>query len=120
MLKDFYDQTDAFGASDGLIFAAALTTYGQNPVPIEDPTIGQLKFNWVRWGSNHLEDLQTIQTRPCSTSDFNDAEGSNQDSKFYKLRPKDSSTLQTFGHLLKCIDDLDSFKIWGNYDSTSA
>ena len=41
---------DVFGYEDGFSIAIALTAYDNNPMPILDPTYGEIVFTHTVWG----------------------------------------------------------------------
>ena len=54
------------------------------------------------------EDIETnfelIKTKPCEDKDFNNVDGSNEESNFYKVTESTEILLKAHGHKLKCID----------------
>ena len=66
-----------------------MVDYGSSEIGniLEDPTIGTLKMYYKSWGV-HSDDFKIIfeevNTTACNKSDFNDVEGSNSESKFFK------------------------------------
>ena len=54
-----------------------------------DPEIGEVKFYLKSWGVYDDDDIITfteVKTRMCNKEDFNDVNGTNKESKFYKTR----------------------------------
>ena len=88
-INQFYEDTDKLEASDGLMIAAGLTAYDGSSEVIEDQTVGRLVFYWKRWGLHKLAGNNEIETRLCKEDDFNDVDGSNEKSLFFKLRERD-------------------------------
>ena len=119
-LRDYYSIDEKFGAEDGLMFAAAITAYDGSPDDIEDPSYGRLVFNYKRWGVNSEVADTEIETKSCTAEDLNDSDGSNTKSKFFKLKPGDQETLDTYWPKFKCIKNPDGLQMWGNFDSLEA
>ena len=73
------------------MIAAAVTSYDSSPKEIEDPDIGTLKMYLKGW-DNYDEETNgavvwtEMKLRPCESL-LNDAEGSNQNSPFFKTHP---------------------------------
>ena len=87
----YFSETDSFGSAEGFHLAAGIMTLegGTNGVEVP-PEIGSLKMYRKVW--NTFDDtngklyFKPIETRQCSKDDFNDLEGSNSKSRFYKSR----------------------------------
>ena len=64
---EYFNYTDAFGASNGFAIAVGISAFDGDGTPIEDPSIGEVKFYAKRWGGPNLDNLFTeLETRPCS------------------------------------------------------
>lgn len=69
----FYDQSDALKYGDGFMVAAGVTRYDGNEQLIEDPSIGQLKFYYKKWGGEETSgtvQFTEIATKPCNIEEF--------------------------------------------------
>ena len=61
--------------------------------------------------------FKEIKTRTCTKSDFNDVDGSNDESNFYATDTNSEKPLDLYYHTLKCIDDDEEVLTQGNYDT---
>lgn len=64
--------------------------------------------------ADSLTQLPLLETRQCTTEDFNNAEGTNEESRFYKTPEREEMLLKSFGPFLKCLKDPDSLEMWGS------
>ena len=100
--ENYFPIDQTFGTTDGFQIGAAITAYDQNPDSIEDPTIGTLEFYMKEFGSTFKGiNFRKLPTKPC---DFNDVEGSNENSPFYPTYYDSENLLKTYGQKMKCID----------------
>ena len=87
--ENFYATSDAFGADDGFMVAAAVTNFDGSNVDITDPEIGEIKFYLKHWNidvEKHTIDFKEIESKVCTEADLNDHEGTNSDvSSFYPI-----------------------------------
>ena len=81
---EYHDPLDQFGSEEGFAFAMGLTDFnssGKEPLePIEDPSIGSIRFFAKNWGDQAPYDdfLHELDSKPCDfAKDINDVEGSN-------------------------------------------
>ena len=96
-MLDFYKAEDKFGYKDGFSIAAGLVGASFSGIELvkDDPTIGQLEIYRKNWEpdyeNNDLSEIEfpQLESRPCTREDFNDVEGSNESTSFYKLREID-------------------------------
>ena len=65
--------------------AAAITAYDGNKASIEDPTIGELNFYLKSWGPLSINPLVKLETEICTAEHFNNIDGTNDRSYFFKL-----------------------------------
>ena len=82
----------------GFQVAACVTSYDGSSKVIEDPTIGELKMYTKAWDSLDPETNGNIlwtdlKTHLCKPEDFNNVEGSNKNSKFFKTDPVSESDI---------------------------
>ena len=63
--------------------------------------------------------FREVNTTLCTKDHFNDVEGSNPESKFFKTFQNSEADLNKYGTAMKCITD-DMTSIFGNYDTASA
>lgn len=78
----------------GFQVAAAITAYDGSPDIIEDPEIGSIKMYIKYWGvfegsegaigGDGTFDFKEIKTKLCEKNDFNNVEGTNEKTKFYR------------------------------------
>ena len=61
-----------------------------------------------------------LESRRCDLGkDFNDIEGSNAESEFFKASSSSYKDLQTYASRLRCLTSPEKqLEIWGNYDTT--
>ena len=90
--EKFYETDVSLSLSDGFNLAVAVTAYDESDEVIEDPSIGTLKMYIKYWGNYEGHDgsfgFRELVTRQCDPlKDYNDSEGSNKDSKFFRLDP---------------------------------
>ncbi len=86
----FYDSSFTFSQIDGFAVAAAVTSYDGGGEPIEDPSIGTVKFYLKQWGldGNPGITFAEVTTRPCKITDFNLKDVDDEaDSIFYPVNP---------------------------------
>ena len=87
--EKFYETEVSLSPSDGFNLAAAVTAYDGSDEIIEDPSIGTVKM-YIKYALTEegVLGFRELLTRQCNpTKDFNDIEGSNDDSKFFILDP---------------------------------
>ena len=60
--------------------------------------------------------FEEVKTSVCKKNNFNDVEGSNSESKFFRTAVNSQKDLDRYGTSMKCIDG-DLTQIYGNYDS---
>ena len=76
----------------GFMVAAAITAYDGSSEVIEDPEIGTLKMYIKYWGNYEGSDgsfgFREVETELCSQDDFNNVEGTNTKSKFFRADPE--------------------------------
>ena len=90
--------------------------------PVEDPTIATLKFYMKTWDALDVNTdgsavFTPVKTKDCSQSDFNNVEGTNNESNFLPLHPISGADLNIYGKDMKCIDE--DLALYGNYDTSS-
>ena len=87
--EQYFDATDEFSKEDGFWIAAGVLDYSQTKFDgFIDPEIGEIKFYLKSFGNSDDDGGITfteVNTRTCTKKDFNDVEGTNKESKFYKL-----------------------------------
>jgi len=97
-----------------------IIAYDGRGEPLEDPSVGQIRFYIKSWGENSFSDdlMSEIETRPCDSQDFNDMEGSNKETNFFATSRLSDLDLKSYGTRLRCIVDRSKLQLWGNYDTT--
>ena len=86
--ENYYSWEETFTRSDGFHVAAGIIDLNLDPslTLIEDPEIGHLKFYIKEFVAETGKLTFTeLSTRYCQLSDFNDFEGTNKESKFFKV-----------------------------------
>ena len=78
---------DTFGTANGFQVAAGMLTFEGKTYGIKmDPEIGSLHMYIKSW--NVYDDVEInfreVKTKYCEEKDFNNSEGSNSQSKFYR------------------------------------
>ena len=61
-----------------------------------------------------------IETRQCSEDDFNDLEGSNTKSRFYRSGEYTINTIKLINQQMICIKDDNVYNMYGHYDAGQA
>ena len=67
--ENFFDFVDEWGQGDDFALAGGVTAYDGGGEPLDDPSIGQVKFYRKGWSSGFIEPtgmFKEIETRPCS------------------------------------------------------
>ena len=118
-MQDFYSGDESFGFDDGFMLAAGVVGF-ENTGPVsanEDPSIGKLEFFYLYFApdmdsNNRFQ--HDVKTRPCTTADFNDEEGTNDDSYFFKSEQGSYHWLETYATQMQCLEEPEALEIWGN------
>ena len=85
---EYYKPEDVFGFEDNFQIAAAFNKWDGEAVPIEDPSIGELKFVMKAWGSRDWPNFFTeLPSHYCTQKELNDIQGSNTNSTFFPVSP---------------------------------
>lgn len=95
-----------------------MTSYDGSSEVIEDPTYGMVKFYIKYWSHPDYGmefDWVELESGPCDPKDLNDVAGSNTESDFYKVNPKNEIDVLTYGPKLKCIRE--DYSIAGNFNT---
>ena len=61
--------------------------------------------SWGVDGNDYKIKFKEVNTTACNKSDFNDVEGSNSESNFFKTGVNSQPDLDKYGTQLKCIAD---------------
>ena len=91
--------------------------------PIEDPSIGKIRFFAKSWGDKAQYDdfLHELDSKPCDfAKDFNDVEGTNTQSSFMPTSENSIDDLLRYGRRLKCFSNSKDLRVWGNYNSLTS
>ena len=109
--------TPSFTEADGFKVAAAITGWDGDPNPIEDPTIGTLKFQLYQWDTQNrgYEELsEWIDTEPCREEEFKWIKGSQEHyndnsnhTSFYPLAKSSIYDFDTYHDKFKCMKNDD-------------
>ena len=70
-------------------------------------------------GGDGTFNFKELTTKLCQPDDFNNLEGSNEKSRFFKTDPESLNDLNTYGPKMRCLDE-DKYQIFGNYDAKLA
>ena len=107
--EHYFKNDQAFTSADGFTVAAAITNWGDNRQPIEDPTIGTLKFTNVAWNvtNGYFVDRTELETRPCGEQDFDFSSSADEiqsrSTKFYPISPSSEFDFEIHREKLKCF-----------------
>ena len=93
ILEDHFASNATFGAADGFVVSAAVTSYDGSSEDITDPEIGEIKFYLKHWdvSANSTETIQftELEHKLCQSEDFSfrdDDTKSDISSKFYTVK----------------------------------
>ena len=106
----YYPEDETFGTGDKFEIAASIISLDRTEGTVEDPTIATLKFYVKKWDSLDEEEsngsaiFTPVKTKACTTDNFNNVEGTNNESNFFALHPTSEVDLNIYGDHMKCID----------------
>ena len=111
--ENYFDYNDTFTTNDGFNIAAGIVQIDSESTgpSIEDPEIGTLKMYRKTWDFTNEDEYKgnveffPIATHFCEDKDFNDVDGSNEESNFYPTDPFSEKKLKIYGNKLKCMND---------------
>ena len=99
----FFAESDSFGSVEGFNIAAGIVSFdGGTSGTVVDPEIGSLQMYMKSWNvydeTNGEVFFRPLKTRPCTFNDFNDLEGSNSESRFFRTESEWTlSAVKTYG-----------------------
>ena len=118
---EFFNSSDPFGHKQEFAFAVALVKWDADGTPIEDPTIGTVKFIKKAWGYEGAEFFTELESHYCDPEELQNVAGSNEDANFYPLSKLSETFYDQYGGRFKCLDNPErDLNLHGNYDTISA
>ena len=118
-----FSPDDVFGSKNGFNLAIALTAYDNNPLPILDPTIGEIVFHHTTWGPNDNEliklGVNSFESHTCSRAELGLEDSSDGSSRFFPIVESMKKEVDLYSKKFKCADESELY-LYGDYNSYKA
>lgn len=106
---------DEFDLSMGFGIAAAFSAYDDETEPIDDPSVGELVFNHIKWGRNPdgtvLDGRYRISSHRCSRAELG-LEDENEGTTLFPIDPNFKRDFEFYHKKLIC-PDVEDLRIFG-------
>ena len=99
---------------DGFDLAFGITAYDSNYENIEDPTIGQVRARYVRWGFGESERYMNLNSHRCTEEELG-IDNRDANPRFYPIHENSYNDTKPRTEKLNCLDE--KIQLQGDYNS---